>query len=463
VQHNILLIDDDASFRASMSAFLSDEGFFVRTAANGDEGVALVRQKVIPFSLALVDFHMPDVGGPETIRQLKQLDSGFTVFAFSGDDSIDAHNSSLESGAVYFIEKDIGDAKLLGLLHRACREVERRTKPISISTHSENRKLIESVQMVGVSESMAEVARLVLKFAPSNDSVLIRGENGTGKEKVARAIHNHSARSGKPFIAVNCSAIPENLIESEFFGHEKGAFTGAARSRKGFFEAASGGTIFLDEIGDMAKHLQSSLLRVLQEKCITPVGSTESRKIDFRLIAATNAPLETFIAEKLFREDLFFRLNVLPITIKPLRERPEDIAILAQAFLEKANLETNQNKILLESTVEELKKIPWQGNVRELEHCIRFLVNLSSGENLDASLLKTRSDLSAGRKKAPDLTTLKFSQMTDEKRIVLKALEESGSIAGAARMLAISRSTVREKMKKYGIELKRSNDEEVEV
>jgi DNA-binding NtrC family response regulator len=196
VQHNILLIDDDASFRASMSAFLSDEGFFVRAAANADEGIALVRQKVIPFSLALVDFHMPEVGGPETIRQLKQLDSGFTVFAFSGDDSIDAHNTSLESGAVYFIEKDIGEAKLLGLLHRACREVERRTKPISISTHSENRKLIESVQMVGVSESMAEVARLILKFAPSNDSVLIRGENGTGKEKVARAIHNHSARSG---------------------------------------------------------------------------------------------------------------------------------------------------------------------------------------------------------------------------------------------------------------------------
>lgn len=463
MQHNILLIDDDTGFRESMSAFLADEGFFVKAVSNGDEGAALVRQKVIPFSLVLVDYHMPDVDGPETIRQLKDLNPNLTILAFSGDDSVDAHNNSLNSGAVFFVEKDIGDAKLLGILHRACREVERKIKPVTISLHSENRKLIESVAMVGVSESMAEVARLIHKFGPSNDSVLIRGENGTGKEKVARAIHNYSPRSGKPFVAVNCAAIPENLIESEMFGHEKGAFTGAAKNRKGHFEAANGGTIFLDEIGDMPKHLQATLLRVLQEKTITPVGSTENRKIDFRLVAATNAPLESLISEKRFREDLFFRLNVLPITIKPLRERPEDIPVLAQAFLEKANIECHQNKILLEATAEELKKLSWPGNVRELEHCIRFLVNLSVGEHLDVELLKTRRDLNAAKKKSPDLTSLKFSQMCDEKKIVLKALEESGSIASAARQLGISRSTVREKMKKHGIEIKRLNDEEVDL
>lgn len=463
MQHNILLVDDDAGFRASMSAFLTDEGFFVKAVASGDEGIALVRQKVIPFSIALVDYHMPDLDGPETIRQLKELYSGLTVFAFSGDDSVDAHNISLESGAVFFVEKDIGEAKLLGILHRACREVERKVKPVIISTHSENRKLIESVGMVGVSESMAEVARLIQKFGPSIDSVLIRGENGTGKEKVARAIHSHSSRASKPFVAVNCAAIPENLIESEMFGHEKGAFTGAAKNRKGHFESANGGTIFLDEIGDMPKHLQATLLRVLQEKTITPVGSTESKEIDFRLVAATNAPLENLISEKRFREDLFFRLNVLPITIQPLRDRPEDISVLAQTFLEKANIEAVQNKILLESTVEELKKLSWPGNVRELEHCIRFLVNLSVGEHLDASLLKTRRDANTVKKKSPDLTSLKFNQMSDEKKIVLKAVEEGGSIAGAARQLGISRSTVRDKMRKYGIEIKRFNDEEVEL
>lgn len=463
MQHNILLVDDDAGFRGSMSAFLEDEGFFVRAVSSGDEGIALIRQKVIPFSLALVDYHMPDVQGPEAIRKLKELDPGLTVLALSGDDSIDAHNKSLDSGAVFFVEKDIGEAKLLGILHRACREVERRVKPVVIATHSENQKLIASVGMIGVSESMAEIAKLILKFGPSNDSVLIRGENGTGKEKVARAIHNHSQRSAKPFIAVNCAAIPENLIESELFGHEKGAFTGAARSRKGHFEAANGGTIFLDEIGEMPNHLQATLLRVLQEKTITPVGSTENRRIDFRLISATNAPLENLIANKSFREDLFFRINVLPINIKPLRDRPEDIPVLAQAFLTKANSESGQNKILLESTAEELKKLAWPGNVRELEHCIRFLVNLSSESHLDADLLKTRKDTSTLKKKAEDLTTLKFSQMSSEKSIVLKALEEGGSIAGAARQLGISRSTVREKMKKYGIELKRTNLEGVDL
>ncbi|MBL7545525.1 MAG: sigma-54-dependent Fis family transcriptional regulator [Bdellovibrionaceae bacterium] len=453
MKHTILLVDNDPAFRGTMAAFLEDEGFLVRPVASGDEGIALIRQKLISFSLALVDYHMPEIQGPETIRKLKELEPSLTVLALSGDDSIDAHNNSLNSGAVFFVEKDIGEAKFLGILHRACREVERRVKPVLVSTHSENQKLILSVGMIGVSESMAEVARLIQKFGPANDSVLIRGENGTGKEKVARAIHDHSARSKMPFIAVNCAAIPENLIESELFGHEKGAFTGAARSRKGHFEAASGGTIFLDEIGEMPKHLQATLLRVLQEKTITPVGSNETKKIDFRLISATNAPLEKLIVEKSFREDLFFRLNVLPIHIKPLRDRPEDIPALAQAFLERANAESGQNKILLESTAEELKKLSWPGNVRELEHCIRFLVNLSSEKHLDADLLKTRRDSLNTKIKPVDLETLKITQMNSEKSIVVKALEKSGSISGAARELGISRSTVRDKMKKHGIEI----------
>ncbi len=437
-----------------MTSFLEDEGFFVRAVESGDEGIALVRQQLFAFSLALVDYHMPEIKGPETIQKLRELDSNLTVFALSGDDSITAHNKSLESGAVFFIEKDIGAAKFLGILHRTCREIERRTKPIRILPHNENQKLIASIGMVGVSETMAEVARHIQKFGPSSDSVLIRGENGTGKECVAKAIHQHSLRKTKPFVAVNCAAIPENLIESELFGHEKGAFTGAIRSRVGYFEAAEGGTIFLDEIGEMPKHLQATLLRVLQEKTITPVGAAVSRKVDFRLISATNAPLEALIAEKNFREDLFFRLNVLPITIKPLRERPEDIPVLAQSFLEEANHESKEKKILLASVAEELQKMKWPGNVRELEHCIRFLVNMSSGVNLDGSLLRSRTDMTISKKKPTDLAALKFMQMTSEKSLVLKALEQSNSISAAARILNVSRSTVREKMKKYDIEFK---------
>lgn len=463
MKHNILLIDDNAVFLRSMSEFLEQEGFLVRAVARGDEGVALVRQRIIPFSLALIDYHMPDMNGPQVIGQIKELDPALTILALSGDDSDQAHNTSLASGAIFFIEKDLGESKLLGILHRVCREVERRIKPVTVAPHSENRKLIESIGMIGVSEAMAEVARLTQHFGPSKDTVLIRGENGTGKEKVARAIHQYSPRRSKPFIAVNCAAIPESLIESELFGHEKGAFTGAMKFRRGYFEAANGGTIFLDEIGEMPRHLQATLLRVFQEKTILPVGSNEARKIDFRLIAATNAPLEQMIANKTFREDLFFRLNVLPITIKPLRERPEDIPILAQEFLIRANVETNQNKILLESTAEELKKHQWPGNVRELEHCIRFLVNLSYGNTLDASLLKDLKQSVPVKHRPQDLTSIKYSRMSDEKGLVLKALEQGGSISGAARILEISRSTLRDKMKRFRIEIKRTNDEEVEV
>lgn len=458
MKHSILLIDDDVAYRRSTTSFLEDEGFFVRAVDSGDEGIALVRQQLFPFSLALVDYHMPEMKGPETIQKLREQDSSLTVLALSGDDSVIAHNESLESGAFFFINKVIGDAKFLGILHRACREIERRTKPVVISPHHDNQKLIASIGMVGVSEAMAEIARLVLKFAPSPDSILIRGENGTGKERVAKAIHQHSTRKTKPFVAVNCAAIPESLIESELFGHEKGAFTGAIRPRIGHFEAAEGGTIFLDEIGEMPKHLQATLLRVLQEKVITPVGSTASRKVDFRLISATNAPLETLIAEKNFREDLFFRLNVLPITIKPLRDRPEDIPVLAQSFLNKANQESGEQKVLLASVAEELQKMKWPGNVRELEHCIRFLVNMSSGENLDITLLKARPDLVTAKKRPTDLSALKFTQMSTEKSLVLKALEQGGSISAAARILNISRSTVREKMKKYDIEIKQHTE-----
>ncbi len=460
MKHTILLIDDDKSFRDSMSLFLKSEGFNVRALSSGDEAIALVRQQIILFSVVLVDYHMPETSGLETIRGLKDADSKLQIFAFSGDDSVIAHNKSLESGAAFFIDKTISDAKLLGLLHRACKEVELKIKPIKILSRCENQKLIETIGMVGVSESMAGIAKIIHKIAPTDETVLIRGEHGTGKEKIAKAIHNLSNRKNQPFIAVNCAAIAPNLIESELFGHEKGSYTGAIKDRKGYFEAANGGTIFLDEIGELPKHLQATLLRVLQEKAVTPVGSNESKKIDFRLVAATNAPLEQLMNEKLFREDLFFRLNVFAINIKPLRDRIEDIPILAQFFVDLLNKNKTEKKILLESTSEKLKKLSWTGNVRELESFIHVLYQLSEDQIIDDSPIDKKQK-NCTKPNTNSLETVESAKMIDEKSLILKSLSESGSISGVSRILNISRSTVRDKMKKYGIEFNQNDLEGV--
>ena len=460
MKHTILLIDDDKSFRDSMSLFLKSEGFNVRALSSGDEAIALVRQQIVLFSVALVDYHMPETSGLETIWGLKDADSKLQIFAFSGDGSVIAHNKSLESGAAFFIDKTISDAKLLGLLHRACKEVESKIKPIKISPHSENQKLIETIGMVGVSESMAQTAKLIHKIAPTDETVLIRGDHGTGKEKIAKAVHNLSNRKNQPFIAVNCASIAPNLIESELFGHEKGSYTGAIKDRKGYFEAAQGGTIFLDEIGELPKHLQATLLRVLQEKSVTPVGSNESKKIDFRLVAATNAPLEQLMTEKLFREDLFFRLNVFAINIKPLNDRIEDVPLLAQFFVDLLNKNKSEKKILLAATGEKLKKISWTGNVRELESFIHILYQLSEEIIIDDSPIDKKTK-SCTKPNTDSLEIVQTVKMLDEKNLISKAMTESGSISGVSRILNISRSTVRDKMKKYGIEFNQNDFEGV--
>lgn len=416
-----------------MVAFLNDEGFSVRAVESGEEAIAIIRQGINQFSLGMIDFHMPGMSGPEVIKEIKAREPNLAILGFSGDDSVEAHNQSLDSGAVFFVEKDIGNAKLLGIIHRLCREVEKRTKPVALFTENANRKLIESVDMVGISNALADTANLILRFASSKETVLIRGENGTGKEKVARAIHKHSPRALMPFIAVNCASIPEALIESELFGHEKGAFTGANRTRVGFFQAANGGTIFLDEIGELPMHLQATLLRVLQEKTIMPVGSNIAKKIDFRLIAATNAPIGSMIANRQFREDLFYRLNVLPINLKPLRERPEDISYLAEIFIKRANQEERKNKILLEATVEEFKKMHWKGNVRELEHCIKHLVSASVGDYLDLSILKDRIYVANNTQKLSDINSIKAVRENEDKILITETLQKSKSISGAAR------------------------------
>lgn len=451
MKHHILLVDDDALFRKSMSMYLKDEGFIVTAIESGDEAIALVRQGIIQFSLALIDYHMPQLSGEETIKELKNCNPNLIIYAFSGDDSYEAYQKSLDSGAAFFLQKDINHKKLFGLLNKTCSEIEDRIKVLEVKEEpSEKQKLIQQINMIGVSDHMAEVARTVLKFADHGGAVLIRGENGTGKDKVANAIHKHSSRSKSAFIPVNCAAISESLIESELFGYVKGAFTGALKDKIGLFEAANGGTLFLDEIGEMPKHIQSKLLRVLQDKMIVPVGATEPRPVDFRLVAATNANLEEMIKDGRFREDLYYRLNVLPIHLKPLRERPDDIPVLIAHFLEQANLTANQNRKMLKSSVEQLKNLQWAGNVRELQQAIEFLLATSVDETIKAEpyIVKAKSN-DKPKNKFSQFVGMKTVSASMEKKMMEKALLDGGSVSAASRLLEMSRTTFRDKMKKY--------------
>jgi DNA-binding NtrC family response regulator len=465
MKHGILLVDDDKNFLDSMSSFLKKEGYTVIACQSGDEAVAIIRQGLYPISIALVDYHMPEVSGAEVISKISAVNTNIVVYALSGDDSTEVFDKTLSSGANFFIPKNIGNLKLVSVLERAIREVEKKIKPIIIHSHNDNQSLIQSIGVVGVSESMAKVAHLVHRFAKSHESVLIRGQHGTGKESIARAIHCLSSRTNRPFVVVNCGSIPENLIESELFGHEKGSFTGATKTRKGHFESANGGTIFLDEIGELPKHVQTSLLRVLQQKEIMPVGSSEVRPVDFRLVAATNANLEKMMTNNTFREDLFFRLNVLPINMPLLSERIEDIPILAQHFLNQMNQEYKDNKIILNSTVETLKKLPWVGNVRELENVIKHIYQMSTDKTIDDSYINqaVQSSLQISASKEDNQLFSKHKKSINEKQIIVRALEQAGSVNGASKILNLARTTLRDKMRKYNVIFKNNETQMGEI
>lgn len=467
MKHNILLIDDEAVVRDSTKEFLEREGFFVKAVATGDEGCAYIRQKFIPFSLALVDYHLAEEKGPRIIEKIRALDPQLHLLGFSSDDSLKTHNESLDAGALVFVRKDVQNERLLSIVHRLCRDFEKRTKTLNFQDTSGNQRLIASVDMIGVSDHLAEIANQILKYAPSKSPILIRGENGTGKEKVARAIHENSRASRGPFIAVNCGAIPRDLIESELFGHEKGAFTGAMTSKIGKFQAANGGTIFLDEIGEMPLHSQVALLRVLQEREFTPVGSNTTKKIDVRVVAATNAPLETLIEAGRFREDLYYRLNALPILLKPLRERPEDIAPLVSFFLKAANEANGEHKEILDSCVGRLRTLRWPGNVRELGHAVQRMHIMEDGVTITENTFERaiRCQEAPANSEANDSTSLDYEVWRiktneEERSLIRKSLRMALNLKDAATKLAISRSHLRSRMRALEIENPFSEREE---
>jgi len=448
----ILIVDDEKIQREMLAGFLSKQGY--KAVAAEDGAKALERYASGSFDLVLTDFRMPGMDGFALLTELKRRNPEAVVVMMTAYGTVNTAVAAMKEGAYDYLTKPIDLDELLLRIQRVEREA---------SLKGENRDLKEALRekfqvdfILTASGKMEEALNLVGRVAPSQATVLILGESGTGKELFARAIHYAGPRAGKPLVKVNCAALPENLLESELFGHEKGAFTGAVARRVGRFEQADGGSIFLDEIGDLSPALQSKLLRVLQEKEIERVGSNQTIKIDVRVIAATNRNLEEAIRKGAFREDLYYRLNVVTLSLPPLRERKEDIPILLDHFLKKYSRE-NKNEVasMTKEVRDLLLQYEYPGNVRELENIIERAVVLCRGDTLtiqDLPLNLRESKREILPEKSREGGSLPETLENLERQLILRALERSGGIqTRAAEGLGINERVLRYKMKKYRI------------
>ena len=453
----ILIVDDEESIRMSLEGVLEDEGFRPVFAATGEEALSAIREENP--DLVLLDIWMPGIDGLETLKRAKDTWPDILVVMMSGHGTIETAVKALKLGAHDFIEKPLALEKVLVCIHNALRMGQLLEENRSLKA-----KMARDHEMIGESVPIRNLKRQIEIAAPTNGWVLISGENGTGKELVARAIHNLSHRREKPFVEVNCAAIPEDLIESELFGHEKGAFTGATAQRKGKFDQANEGTLFLDEIGDMSLKTQAKVLRILQERKFERVGGNRTIEVDVRVIAATNKDLEQEISLGNFREDLYYRLNVLPFHVPPLRERQEDIPALANHFLHHFSLqESREVKNLSSGALKILQSYPWPGNVRELKNLIERLVimtldSIISESHLPANLATRASQSGNGGTRPASLEASRFKEAREEfeKEFILQKLEENDwNISRTAELIEIERSNLHRKIKSYGIELKK--------
>jgi two-component system, NtrC family, nitrogen regulation response regulator NtrX len=453
MRESILIVDDEAGVRASLAGILADEGYLVQAVESGEEGLLALEGR--RYDLLLLDVWLPQMDGLETLSRVRTLDPELPVIVISGHGSIETAVKAVRMGAQDFVEKPLSLDKTLVVVKNALRQKR---------LESENRSLKQQVEqryvMVGESAALRALRALIAQAAPSNGRVLVFGENGTGKELVARAIHAESLRAAGPFVEVNCAAIPEDLIESELFGHTKGAFTGALTAKKGKFELADGGTLFLDEIADMTLKTQAKVLRVLQEQKVEPVGGTGSVTVDVRVIAATNKNLEDELRKGTFREDLYFRLNVIPFHVPPLRERREDIPLLARHFMATLSAEYGRRpKVLSREALDRLSLLPWPGNVRELRNIIERLVIMTPGDQIEAghlppSLLGSAGEPGTSAEPAPlhDFPSLIEAREDFEKRYIWRKYEEcGGNMSRTAEALQIERSNLYRKMKGYGL------------
>ncbi|HEU4682999.1 MAG TPA: sigma-54 dependent transcriptional regulator [Nitrospira sp.] len=463
---SILVVDDEDAILSSLSSILQDEGYDVTVAKSGTEALKIYTSD--PPDLMLLDIWMPDMDGLETLRRIRELVPTAQVMMMSGHGSIETAVKAIKLGAYDYIEKPLSLENVTLRVKHALDQYRLEQENRSLRT-----KVARKFELVGQSPAMHELRQLIDTAGPTNSRVLIGGENGTGKELVARAIHLRSARADQPFVAVNCAAIPETLIESELFGHEKGSFSGATSMKRGQFEQADGGTLFLDEIGDMSLSTQAKVLRALQEQQFTRVGGTKLLKVDVRVLAASNKDLLKEIEKGAFREDLYYRLNVVPIVVPPLRERREDIPLLIRHFLK---LHSEEQGLRIKEITPEAMNIfqqyDWPGNIRELRNLIERLMIMVPGPVIDTAQanlsLHVRPSSAAsvptpgqnGPAGSPALFTQSFDSLRDarnafEKEYISRKLREHHwNISRTAEDLKIERSHLHRKIKLLDVEMR---------
>jgi len=453
--YQILVVDDEVNMRHMLESLLTESGYAVDTAPDGAEALNRVSGKVYQFIFC--DVRMPEMDGMNFLQSAQGMLENTNVIMMSAYGTIDTAVEAMKLGAYDYISKPFKADEILLALKKA--EERERLKSENTRLRQQLKVIEESLnfgEMIGKSKAMQELFKLSAKVAHYETTVLISGESGTGKELVAQGIHFHGKRSKNSLIPVNCGGIPEALLESELFGYKKGAFTGADKDTKGLFEAASGGTIFLDEVGDLPLSLQVKLLRVLQDSQIRPVGDTKSKEIDVRVIAATSKNLTEEVEAGRFREDLFYRLNVMPIRLPPLIERPEDIPLLCQHFIDRYNRKFSKSvERLSAAAMNLLLKHRWPGNVRELENIIERTVVLAEGSVIETDLLPPELASDGQSSRIEDIFqgySLKAGKVILEKNMIQRALEATGgNRTKAAELLEISHPSLLQKIKAYGL------------
>ncbi|KAA0888858.1 sigma-54-dependent transcriptional regulator [Oryzomonas rubra] len=453
----ILIVDDEKDIRTSLTGILEDEGYTVLTAEGGVEALECAQQE-LP-DLVLLDIWMPGMDGLETLERLKALFPQITVIMISGHGTIETAVRATKLGAFDFIEKPLSLDKVLISVVNALR-----MKDLSVENEELKRVVANEYEMIGSAPVMARLREQIVRVAPTTASVLVTGENGTGKELAARSIHYYSPRHDRPFVAINCAAIPEELIESELFGHEKGAFTGATAQKKGKFDLADGGTLFLDEIADMSLRTQAKVLRIIQERCFERVGGTRLVTVDVRIIAATNKALDEEISLGRFREDLYYRLNVVPFRVPALRERREDIPLLVQYFVAQFyRREGREPKTFQPEALGLLARYDWPGNVRELKNIVERILIMTPGRAItgaDVPELRGTQPLPDVPDHRPDggqpMATLREAREGFEREFIIHRLEENDwNISRTAEVIELERSNLHRKIKSYGIDVRK--------
>ena len=461
---HILIVDDEEAVRSALRDFLTEEGYQVTAVADGQSAVQALKEE--PVHVVITDLRLPGMGGFEILERVSQMNAQIACVVMTGYGTVESAVKAMKIGACDFITKPVQLDAVSLVIKKALEFQQLRQENFLLKKTVREKYRFE--HLVGTSDAMRSLQEFIEKVADSDSTVLIQGESGTGKELIARMLHFNSLRCDRPLVPVNCGAIPENLLESELFGHERGAFTGAMNARMGRFEMAHGGTLFLDEIGEMSPPLQVKLLRAIQERAFERVGGTKTIRVDVRIVAATNQDLEAAVRERRFREDLYYRLHVIPVTVPPLRERTSDISLLVDYFIRRFN-ETKQTTIhgVASDAMDCLINYYWPGNIRELENLIERLVILKkvgtiTREDLSEKVLQSRLVSIGTQGRVPDQGLLNGTGIhlveeleQYENRLITEALRKSNGVTSkAAQLLHVNRTTLVEKLKRKRLDTK---------